>query len=76
MPMKMDRVLLPQCTDSELFPQCTDLGVLPFGIENSISPVVVTAIFGSMWGCIRGVEDRANAVRSGSVTPYPQGPVA
>ena len=37
--------------------------------------MVVTAIFGSVWGHIRGVEERTKAVRSGSVTPDSQGPV-
>ena len=38
MPMKMDKFLLPQCSNSGALR--TDSGVLPFGIENSVAPVV------------------------------------
>ena len=67
MPMKMDKVLLPQCSNSGRLR--TDSVFLPFGIENGLALVVVTAIFGSLWGHIRGEEERTKAIGSSSVTP-------
>jgi hypothetical protein len=44
-PIFMDKVLLPACSKSR---------PLPFGIENGVTPLVVTAIFSSLWGTSGG----------------------
>ena len=45
MPITMDKMLLPKCSAS----------VLPFGIEDSLSPLVITSILGRLWGVTGGI---------------------
>ena len=45
-PITMDNVLLPKCSST----------TLPFGIEESLSPLVISSIFGFLWGVTGGVQ--------------------
>ena len=43
-PITMDALILPKCSSTQL----------PFGIEDAVSPLVITSILGSLWGVSGG----------------------
>ena len=55
-PISQDKLLLPRCSSS----RC-----LPFKIEESITPLVVTSIFGALWGISGGVIGSTSSDESG-----------
>ena len=56
-PITMDAVLLPKCSGA----------VLPFGIEDSVSPLVITSILSRLWGVTGGLSGAGTRVSVANV---------